>query len=67
MRPEDRDRNKQKERADIGAQKKQNKIKKKINLWKSSYKMRLEKLDRGWVGIDLDLEDADILRDTKSI
>ena len=29
--------------------------------------MRLEKLGGGWVGIGLDLEDADILRDTKSM
>ena len=67
MGPKDRDRNKQKERAEIAAQKKQKKIKEEINLQKSPYKMRLEKLGGGWVGIGLDLEDADILRDTKSM
>ena len=36
-----------------------------MNLQKNSYKMRLEKLDREWVDVALDLEDADILWDTK--
>ena len=47
MGPKDRDRNKQKERAEIAAQKKQKKIKEEINLQKSPYKMRLEKLGGG--------------------
>ena len=38
-----------------------------MNLQKNSYKMRLEKLDREWVDVALDLEDADILWDTKSM
>ena len=47
MGPKDRDRNKQKERAEIAAQKKQKKIKEEINLQKSPYKTRLEKLGGG--------------------
>ena len=38
-----------------------------MNLQKNSYKMRLEELDREWVDVALDLEDADILWDTKSM